>query len=155
MRILMICLGNICRSPMAEGILKKKIKERGLSWFVDSAGTGAWHIDEAPDSRSIYTASLHGIDISERRARQFKPGDIERFDLVLTMDHSNYREITRYATTREQQKKVKLIMEFVKPGNPDAVPDPYWDDNGFEKVFQMLDAACDKLIESLNNKQSI
>ena len=147
MKILMVCLGNICRSPLAEGILRKKIEERGLDWQVDSAGTGSWHIGEQPDPRSVLTARKHGIDITGQRARQLRPDDLDRFDLILAMDQSNYRDILRFAASDEQKEKVHLIMNFHRPGTNEAVPDPYWDDDGFEKVYEMLDAACDKLIE--------
>ncbi len=147
MKILMVCLGNICRSPLAEGILRKKIEERKLDWEVDSAGTGSWHIGEKPDPRSILTARNHGIDITHQRARQFAAEDLDRFDLVLAMDPSNYRDILRFATSDEHKEKVHLIMNFLHPGNNEAVPDPYWNDDGFERVYTMLDLACDKLIE--------
>ncbi|MCU0346272.1 MAG: low molecular weight phosphotyrosine protein phosphatase [Saprospiraceae bacterium] len=149
MKILMVCLGNICRSPLAEGILQHKIEQHGLDWQVDSAGTGAWHTGQQPDSRSIATARKYSIDISRQRARQLKPHDLDRFDLVLAMDSQNYRDILHLATTKEQQEKVKLIMNYVTPGRNQAVPDPYWDDNGFEQVYSMLEQACDQLIAQL------
>ncbi len=147
MKILMVCLGNICRSPLAEGIMRHKITKSGLNWHVDSAGTGAWHVGELPDSRSIATAKKHQIDITNQRARQLKPHDLDRFDLVLAMDSQNYRDILRLATTKEQEEKVQLIMNFVTPDRNQAVPDPYWDDNGFELVFGMLEEACEKVVE--------
>ena len=143
----MVCLGNICRSPLAEGILKKKIKEKNLDWSVDSAGTGSWHIGELPDRRSIAIARTYGIDITDQRARQFKSADLDQFDLVLAMDSSNYQHIIRNAFTKEHQEKVHLIMNFLHPGQNGNVPDPYWDDNGFNKVFIMLEKACEKIIE--------
>ncbi|MFQ5445575.1 MAG: low molecular weight protein-tyrosine-phosphatase [Saprospiraceae bacterium] len=152
MKILMVCLGNICRSPLAEGIMKYKIAQYGLDWTVDSAGTGAWHVGEHPDPRSISTARRHGIDIAGQKARQFQPHDLNRFDLVLAMDRSNYRNILRRASTQEQKEKVQLIMNFIRPGRNESVPDPYWDDNGFEKVFQMLDEACEGVVEQLTVK---
>ena len=147
MKVLMVCLGNICRSPLAEGILKHKINLQSLNWQVDSAGTGAWHIGERPDHRSISTARKYGIDISGQRARQFKPHDLDHFDLVLAMDSSNYQDILRHAVSKEHQEKVHLIMNFVTPGQNRGVPDPYWDDNGFEEVYQMLNEACSRIIE--------
>ncbi|RMG83480.1 MAG: low molecular weight phosphotyrosine protein phosphatase [Bacteroidetes bacterium] len=147
MKILMVCLGNICRSPLAEGILKHKIKERGLDWTVDSAGTGSWHVGERPDPRSIAMARKKGIDISDQRARKFTAADFDRYDLILAMDSSNYRDILRRAKTEEHRNKVALIMNFASPGRNENVPDPYWDDNGFEQVFDMLEAACDSLIQ--------
>lgn len=147
MKILMVCLGNICRSPLAEGIMRRKIEEHGLDWQVDSAGTGAWHIGQQPDHRSIATGHQFGLDITCQRARQFKPHDLDRFDLILAMDSQNYRDILRLATTKEQEEKVQLIMNFVTPDRNVAVPDPYWDDNGFEKVYDMLEEACGRVVE--------
>lgn len=147
MKILMVCLGNICRSPLAEGILKKKIKENNLDWEVDSAGTGYWHIGEKPDERSIAVASKYGIDISGQQARQLRPQDLQVFDLIFAMDSSNYNNIKNFAQSDEEKEKVELIMNLVKPGYNQNVPDPYYDNNGFEEVYQMLDEACDQLVE--------
>lgn len=147
MKILMVCLGNICRSPLAEGILKTKIKAKRLPWKVDSAGTGSWHVGELPDPRSVATARKNGINITDQRARQFRSADLDEFDLILTMDHSNYRDVLRFATNDEQRAKIQMIMNFVYPNNNMDVPDPYWDDEGFDKVFQMLETACDAIIE--------
>lgn len=147
MKILMVCLGNICRSPLAEGIMAHKVKQLGLNWQVDSAGTGAWHTGELPDHRSIATARKYSIDITGQRARQLKPHDLERFDLILAMDSSNYQDILHHAVSKKQEEKVHLIMNFVSPGRNQNVPDPYWNDDGFEQVFGMLDEACDRIIE--------
>lgn len=127
--------------------MKHKASLNGLNWEVDSAGMGAWHIGEQPDRRSVLTARRHGIDISSQRARQFKPHDFDRFDLILAMDTSNYQEMMKLATSKEQKAKVRLIMDFVAPGRSQSVPDPYWNDHGFEQVFYMLDEACSKIIE--------
>lgn len=143
----MVCLGNICRSPLAEGILKNKISERGLDWKVDSSGTGSWHAGELPDRRSVAVARKYGIDITDQRARQFRSADLDEFDLILAMDSSNYQNIIRHATSKEQEEKVKLIMNFRMPNMNESVPDPYWDDNGFEQVYQMLDEACESILE--------
>jgi protein-tyrosine phosphatase len=148
MKILMVCLGNICRSPLAQGILEQKIQEQGLDWKVDSAGTGSWHIGEQPDSRSVFTAGQHGLDITSQRARQFRRQDLKEFDLILAMDQSNYRDILRLAQSPAEEEKVKKILGYVSGGDGGDVPDPYWDDDGFEKVYQMLDQACDALIEA-------
>lgn len=148
MKILMVCLGNICRSPLAEGIMREKVKKYGLKWEVDSAGTGAWHVGEKPDSRSVRIAGKNGIDISSQRARQFHHNDFQLFDLILVMDSSNYQDIAMQAKHQNADlKKVELIMNFVQPGFNQNVPDPYWDDDGFERVFSMLEMACEKLIE--------
>lgn len=143
----MVCLGNICRSPLAEGILRNKIQQLELDWTIDSAGTGAWHIGECPDSRSIAIAAKNSIDISMQRARQFKPSDWNDFDLIFAMDSSNYKNILRTAPSEEYHDKLAMIMNLVHPNANQNVPDPYWDDNGFEQVFEMLSIACDALID--------
>jgi protein-tyrosine phosphatase len=147
MKILMVCLGNICRSPLAEGIMKEKVQAAGLDWEVDSAGTGSWHVGDLPDPRSIEVAKKYGIDITSQRARKFKPADLDEYDLIFAMDSSNYQNIVRHSVSKEQEEKVHLIMNMAQPGINQSVPDPYWDDNGFENVFQMLEEACEKVIE--------
>ncbi len=141
----MVCLGNICRSPLAEGILKDKVAKQHLSWEIDSAGTSQWHIGNPPDHRSVATAKQHGIDITNQRARQFKAADLTNFDLILAMDASNYNDILRF-TKDHQHPKVQLILNYLYPNENRVVPDPYYND-GFEKVYQLLDAACTKIIE--------
>lgn len=153
MKILMVCLGNICRSPLAEGILQNKVKQQQLDWWVDSAGTGAYHVGEQPDPRSRAVAQKHGIDINMQRARQFTAADLEKFDFVFAMDRSNYRNILALATTPKQKEKVHLILEFTGAAEHN-VPDPYWDDNGFEQVYQMLDKACSRLLKIVEEKVS-
>lgn len=147
MKILMVCLGNICRSPLAEGILKHKIASQEMDWEIDSAGTGAWHAGEAPDPRSINEAKMNGIDISQQRARKFQLEDFQHYDLIFAMDKSNYADIIQQASEEEQRKKVKLIMNLVHDNQGQDVPDPYWDNNGFTRVFGMLDLASDAIIE--------
>ncbi len=151
MKILMVCLGNICRSPLAEGIMKHKVLEHGLDWQVDSAGTGSWHVGKLPDERSIDVAQTHGLDITDQRARQFQASDLDRYDLIFAMDASNYQDIIRMASDEGQKSKVEMIMNMVQPGMNQVVPDPYWGDDGFENVYQMLDAACAKVIEKYNS----
>ena len=146
MKILMVCLGNICRSPLAEGIMKHKVIAAGLDWQIDSAGTSSFHVGELPDSRSIQIARKYGIDITDQRARQFQRADLDEYDLVLTMDSSNYQKV-KNAATRFSKAEIEMIMNFERPGFNENVPDPYWDDNGFEQVYQMLDKACDAIIE--------
>ncbi|MEM6964663.1 MAG: low molecular weight protein-tyrosine-phosphatase [Bacteroidota bacterium] len=147
MKILMVCLGNICRSPLAEGIMAHKIQQNELDWEVDSAGTGAWHAGELPDPRSIQVAKKNKIDITHQRARQFKAEDLDDFDLILTMDASNYQNVKKLASTPTHESKIHLIMNFVNPDMNQVVPDPYYGDYGFENVFEMLDEACDCVIE--------
>lgn len=144
----MVCLGNICRSPLAEGILKHKVDAAHIDWEIDSAGTSAWHVGNPPDPRSIATAKQYGIDITNQRARQFQAKDLRDFDLILAMDRSNYNNILKLDPTETYHHKVKMIMDYVDPKNWQSVPDPYWDDDGFEQVYQMLDHACNLLIES-------
>ena len=147
MKILMVCLGNICRSPLAEGIMQNKISKHGLDWMVDSAGTGSWHVGEKPDGRSVAVAFKYGIDISNQRARQFRESDLQEFDLIFAMDSSNYQNILKMAKTPEEEQKVEMIMNRLQPGINQNVPDPYYDNDGFELVFQMLDKACEMIIE--------
>lgn len=146
MKILMVCLGNICRSPLAQGILEKKIKERNLSWVVDSAGTGGYHQGELPDSRSISTAADFEIDITDQRSRKILQVDLSEFDLILAMDASNYNDLIRMADNANQIIKIKLILNYSHPGENRQVPDPYYE-GGFDAVYKMLDEACEKLIE--------
>lgn len=151
MKILMVCLGNICRSPLAEGILKEKIKQNHLHWEVDSAGTSGWHNGAPPDVRSIRVAQKHGIDITYQQSRKLRSIDYEEFDLIYAMDTQNYKDILSLAKD-EEVKKIKIILNEVYPGADKSVPDPYWDDNGFEKVYQMLDEACDIIIEKYRHQ---
>jgi protein-tyrosine phosphatase len=146
MKILMVCLGNICRSPLAEGILRAKIEAEGLSWEVDSVGIGAWHMGEAPDRRSIAIARRHGIDISSQRARRLQAADLEAFDLIFAMDEQNYQDILRLDGKRRYRHKVSLLMSLAHPDKKVSIPDPYWNDDGFEKVFQMIEQACEALV---------
>jgi protein-tyrosine phosphatase len=142
MKILMICLGNICRSPLAEGILKKKIAQKKLDWAVDSAGTGGWHAGELPDKRSIEVGRKHHVDITGQRARQFQMTDFDIFDLILAMDKSNLRDIQRLAKTDAHLAKIYMIMNFSRPDSDFEVPDPYYD-NRFQLVYDLLDEACE------------
>ncbi len=146
MRILMVCLGNICRSPLAEGILKEKIKTAGLEWEVDSAGTSGWHSGELPDKRSVQIATKYGIDITDQRSRKVRSIDYEEFDLIFAMDTQNYKDLLSLAS-QDEVHKIKLILNEISPDENRSVPDPYWDDNGFEQVFQMLNEACTVIIQ--------
>ena len=145
MKILMVCLGNICRSPLAEGIMRHLVKEKGLDWQIDSAGTGGYHIGSKPDSRSIKVAKNHGIDITAQAARKFSANDFDNFDCIVVMDKQNYKDVVSLAQTAEQKEKVRLLV------NNDAVPDPYYDDSLFEPVFQLINANCAKLLATLQN----
>ncbi|TDI74427.1 MAG: low molecular weight phosphotyrosine protein phosphatase [Bacteroidetes bacterium] len=147
-KILMVCLGNICRSPLAEGILKAKIDTDKVQ--VDSAGTGGWHIGELPDSRSIDIAKKHGLDITDQRGKKFSAYDFETYDYIFVMDNSNYRDVIRMAKNDSEKQKVRLILDEIFPGENVDVPDPYYGgDHGFENVYQMLDQACEKIVSRL------
>jgi len=141
----MVCLGNICRSPLAHGILESKAPE---DWYIDSAGTSGWHEGERPDTRSIITAKGRGLNIDQQRSRPFLAEDFERFDVIFAMDSSNYTNITRLAPDEASKAKVRLIMNEAYPGENRQVPDPYTGgQRGFEDVYDMLDLAIEKFLE--------
>ena len=149
-KILMVCLGNICRSPLAEGILKSKLPSD--SFFVDSAGTGDYHIGKNPDSRSIAIAKKHGLDISNLRGRQFNVLDFDKFDIIYVMDESNYRNVLLLARNEQDKAKVEFILNEVHPKQNYNIPDPYYGGNdGFENVYHMLDEACSVIATRLQN----
>ena len=144
----MVCLGNICRSPLAEGILKAKTNH--LDVVVDSAGTAAYHIGEQPDIRSIEIANKYGIDLTSQRARQFSVNDFDEFDKIYAMDSSNYANIISLARDEKDRDKVDVILNESNPKSFQSVPDPYYGgDNGFQDVYDMLDKACDKIVEQI------
>lgn len=148
MNILMVCLGNICRSPLAEGIMQHKIQEAGLNWKVDSAGTNGYHVGEAPHRLSQKVAASHGVDISKQRARNFSPADFEKFDIVYAMADDVIDEIKWIAGKHYNAGKVKLLMNEVYPGCNMDVPDPwYGPEPGYHEVYDMIDKACDKIIQ--------
>jgi protein-tyrosine phosphatase len=153
MRVLMVCLGNICRSPLAEGILKHRAKENGIDILVDSAGTGFWHVGQKPDRRSIAVAEKNGIDITCQRARLFKKEDFQKFDVIYAMDENNLNELMKKAKNDEEKRKVKLIMNELSPEQNIPVPDPYYgDDSGFDEVFQMLNLVAEKILTDIKTK---
>ena len=153
-RILFVCLGNICRSPLGEGLLRHHAAERGLSHLIEtaSAGTGGWHHGDPPDHRSIAVARGYGVNISAQRARQLTADDFNSFDLIFAMDRSNLRDIVRRAP-HNSSADIHLFMDFVGSTSRD-VPDPYYGDAGdFENVYAMLDEGCRKLLDILFRKQ--
>ena len=153
MKVLMVCLGNICRSPLAQGILEHKVREKGLDWVVDSAGTGGGHSGMGPDNRSQQIAMKHGIDISAQEARRIRYSDISEFDIIYCMDSTNLVNVRDICHTLEEEAKVKLIMEESDPGKRMDVPDPYYGGPaGFEKIYQLLDRACDAIVKNYSNK---
>lgn len=150
-KILMVCLGNICRSPLAEGILKSKLPKD--KFLVDSAGTGGYHIGKQPDKRSITTAKKNGIDITSQRARQFSSNDFQNFDYIFVMDTSNYKDVISLAKNEGEKEKVELILNHLFPGDNVDVPDPYYGlQNGFDMVYKMLEGTCEILAKKLIEK---
>ncbi|WP_407557661.1 low molecular weight protein-tyrosine-phosphatase [Winogradskyella sp. 4-2091] len=149
-RILMVCLGNICRSPLAHGIMQSKLPED--HFYVDSAGTAAYHVGNKPDRRSIAVAKKHGLDISTQTARQFTVADFDTFDYIYAMDSSNYEDIIRLARNNSDIEKVMLFLEantFIQNKN---MPDPYYGEkDGFEYVYNLVHETCDILIKTIND----
>lgn len=147
MKILMVCLGNICRSPLAEGVMRHLVEEQGLDWQIASAGTGDWHINEPADKRSIAIAKKHGYDISKQRARHFNADHFESFDKILVMDQQNQKDVLRQAEVAHHREKVMLFL-------PDEleVADPYFDDKLFEPVFLQIEARCREIIEEIRKE---
>ena len=148
MKILMVCLGNICRSPLAEGILS--IKGKHLNLEVDSAGTAAYHIGKQPDIRSIEIANKYTIDLNQQRARQFSRADFDKFDIIYAMDTNNYAHLISLASTKTERNKIRMILNEINPKVYQSVPDPYYGgENGFQEIYNMLDKACDKIIQNI------
>ncbi len=152
-KVLFVCLGNICRSAMAQGVLESKAKQHNLNIYVDSAGTSSYHIGEAPDKRMQKKAIEYDIDISNQRARQITANDFDQFDYIFAMDNSNYRNIIALANSKEDKQKVSLFLNYTHPEQEKAVPDPYYGgEEGFEKVYQLLNDACDVFLKTLDNE---
>ena len=148
-KILMVCLGNICRSPLAEGILTSKLSKD--KFIVDSVGTGNYHIGDPPDHRSINIAKKYDIDISSLRGRQFSVNDFDIFDHIYVMDESNYNDVIQLARNEHDISKVKFILNEVYPNQNYNVPDPYLgNEHGFETVYKMLDEACTIIANKLS-----
>ncbi len=146
-KVLMVCLGNICRSPLAEGILQSKVTD--IPIYVDSAGTAGYHIGNPPDPRSIAVARKNLIDISRQRCRKFEVVDFEEFDLIYVMDRSNLADILHLAPNEVARKKVSLLLDLL-PGSESEVPDPYYGGvDGFDHVFDLISRACDKFCEDM------
>jgi protein-tyrosine phosphatase len=151
-KILFVCMGNICRSPMAEGVVRHIFEQQNIEAELDSAGTIAFHSGESPDPRSQFELQKHGIDISNQRARQFRPADLEEFDLIYAMDHNNYQDILAQ-TPAHLKHKVDLFMNLAQPGENIPVPDPYYGgDQGFSHVYEMINASANVLAKKLKTK---
>lgn len=149
MKILFVCLGNICRSPLAEGILQAKITEKSLDLEIESAGFESYHINEPPDQRAIKICSKYGIDITEKKCRLFVSDDFDKFDRIYVMDSANYRDVQYFSRNEEDMEKVKYLLSIIN-GKNQSVPDPYYGgDAGFEKVYALINGACDKIAEEI------
>lgn len=150
-RVLMVCLGNICRSPLAEGILRSKVDPEKVE--VDSAATSDYHIGHSPDERSVAVAQKNNLDITYQRGRQFTAEDFDRFDRIYVMDISNYRDVMSLAQHEEHRQKVSLILDEIFPGENVEVPDPYQGGpEGFHRVYEMLEEACEVIAQKLDQK---
>jgi protein-tyrosine phosphatase len=146
----MVCLGNICRSPLAEGLLRTKVNPKMVE--VDSAGTAAYHIGEAPDIRTIMHARKKGLDISKFVGRKFSVEDFDSFDYIFVMDHSNLHNVKTLARNQNDLDKVDLILNQISPMGNQDVPDPYYGgDEGFEQVYRLLDASTQIIAEKIDN----
>ena len=153
-RILMVCLGNICRSPLAEGILKSKVNSAKV--LVDSAGTGGWHIGALPDARSIEVAINNDIDITDQRGRKFTISDFDDFDIIYVMDRSNYENVISLSRNQSDKEKVKMIRDEILSTQGSDVPDPYFGgESGFDFVYQMIDEVCDVIAKKLNDERQL
>lgn len=149
MKILMVCLGNICRSPLAEGILQKKAEDAGLAWQIESAGTNGFHNGEAPHRLSQKIALQNGIDISKQISRQFLPGDFDRFDKIYVMAADVMQDVKRIAGSKFNSEKTDFLLNELHPGSNADVPDPwYGNEDGYVAVYQLLDKAGDALIKN-------
>lgn len=153
-KIIFVCLGNIVRSPLAENMFRHLAEQRGVAekYEIDSAGTSAYHIGESPDARMRRVAEKRGFKYSGR-ARQFKPSELEAFDLVIAMDQSNAEELRRMARSKEEREKIRLLLEFDPNSRPnEPVPDPYYGGiDGFENVFDLVERASMGLLDALEN----
>lgn len=155
MKILMVCLGNICRSPLAEGILQHKAAKKKLDWTIDSAGTAGYHVNEAPHHLSQKVSKMNGIDISHLKGRQFVKEDMQRFDKIYVMDEENYEEVKRISKNLWDENKVSLLLNELYPNKNIGVPDPwYGPEEGYHKVFDMINKACDEIIRKYADMQA-
>ena len=144
----MVCLGNICRSPLAEGILRKKIRNTNI--IVDSAGTAGYHIGKIPDKRSIEIAAKYNINLQNQKARQFNTTDFKKFDIIYAMDNQNYNHLRSLTSNNTERQKIKLILDELNPNTHESVPDPYYGGiDGFLNVYNLLDKACYKIVQNI------
>ncbi len=151
MKIIAVCLGNICRSPLAEGLLRREVEAVGLDWEIASGGTAGYHVGKPPDPRSVAIARAYGLDISGQRSHKVSKEDLDYYDLVLAMDRKNYQHLRELAATPEQQAKIQLLLDYTnlsEEAGPDVF-DPYWDDNGFDGVYRLLERAARAVVNRL------
>ena len=155
--ILMVCLGNICRSPIAEGVLESKLQQKGIdNVVVDSCGFERYHLNETPDYRSVEVCNLNGIDISKQRQRLFKVSDFDKFDKIYVMDANNYSDVSSYARNEKDMEKVDFITNVLSPYKNIPVPDPYYGGkDGFQKVFLMLSDCADEIVDRIIKGKSL
>ena len=153
MNILLVCLGNICRSPLAEGILRDKIEKAGLDISVDSAGTANYHVGEPPHKNTIRVAAENGLNINNLKARQFSVNDFDAFDIIYVMDSSNHADVISMSKDHKHQGKVRYFLNELKEGSNDNVPDPWFGGyDGFQEVYRLIDKTCDRIIERLKTE---
>jgi protein-tyrosine phosphatase len=147
----MVCLGNICRSPLAQGVLQHKLDSFNLkNIYVDSAGTGSWHAGNPPDIRSIEIAEKYGIDISQQRARQFSSNDFNTFNKIIVMDTKNYKDLLNLSSSQIDSDKIKLLLSYTYKNERASVPDPYYGgDDGFENIYKLINSACNEIIKEI------
>ena len=149
-KILFVCLGNICRSPLAMAILREKLKERGLEAEVDSAGFEDYHVGDPADPRSVDIAAKHGIDLGKHEGRQFHVSDFDKYDRIYVMDSSNYADVLSVARNEADAAKVDYVLNMAHPGKDLQVPDPYYGGrDGFQKVYEMLELACERMADEM------
>ena len=154
MKILMVCLGNICRSPLAEGILQQKANAAGLQWKIDSAGTNGYHVGEAPHHLSQKVARKNGVDISSQLARKFSADDFEKFDKIYVMAADVLHDVKQISGHAFKPEKISFFLDAMYPGENRDVPDPwYGDDDGYDEVYEMINATCTKMIEQFLHTQ--
>ncbi|HEX2607952.1 MAG TPA: low molecular weight protein-tyrosine-phosphatase [Flavisolibacter sp.] len=152
MKVLMVCLGNICRSPLAEGILKHKVRAAGLNWVVESAGTNGYHTGEAPHPLSQKVAQLNGIDICDQKARRFRKEDFAQYDKIYAMADDVIDDMKKIGGSSFDAGKTDLLLNEVHPGKHLSVPDPwYGPEPGYHEVYQLIEEACDRIIEKYKN----
>ncbi len=151
MKILFVCLGNICRSPLADGVMRSLVEKHQLPWIVDSAGTANYHVGEAPDKRAQAIAKNNGVDISGLRGRQFQTIDFDEFDYIFAMDASNYQNIVKLARNEQDKDKVELFLNRLEPGKNRGVQDPWYDDALFEPVFKEIEQTCGVIIRDFSS----